>query len=301
MQGTMKKFGLATLLLGVASTGAFAQIITDDFEVDTSGDYTVVQNAADGTTTFNYDYSVNGIPTAPNSTGGSTNGLRFTANDTAGVEMAITAFHNTAVNVPEFRLTVDVWMNIDANVTNGSTEHGHVGVAGDGSTVNSLFNPITGSGHFLAFTGEGGSSSDFRHRLQSGLTNSGDASYLNDLNTTNATGDTYQNIFSNANGYAFAGSPGNNWATLEIEVLGGEITYLFNGTPIISTSATGDGFSDADGNLVSLGYGDLFSSVAAPFQGQFVIYDNLTVEVIPEPASLALLGLGGLMMLRRRR
>lgn len=29
--------------------------------------------------------------------------------------------------------------------------------------------------------------------------------------------------------------------------------------------------------------------------------DNVTVTVVPEPASLALMGLGGLMLLRRRR
>jgi hypothetical protein len=63
-------------------------------------------------------------------------------------------------------------------------------------------------------------------------------------------------------------------------------------TPIIQD------ISDLLAGYVSLGHADLFTSVADPFQSQFVIYDNL--EVIPEPSALALLGLGVLSLLRRR-
>ena len=64
-------------------------------------------------------------------------------------------------------------------------------------------------------------------------------------------------------------------------------------TPIIQTTTVAvDGY-------VSLGYADLFTSIADPFQSQYVIYDNL--EVVPEPASLLLLSMGGAALLRRRR
>ena len=179
-----------------------------------------------------------------------------------------------------------------SQATSGTTEFTTVGVAGDGATYNSIFTPISGTGHFLSMTGEGGSSSDYRHFIEPGTpVNSGDASYLNDLNTTNATGDTYQAIFP---GGDFPGSPGNRWTTLTIEVTPVNVTYLLDGTPIIQTPTL------VSNGQVSLAYNDVFSSVASPAGSMFVVYDNLSVEVIPEPASLALMGLGGLMMLRRR-
>ncbi len=279
---------LVSALAGITGTGA--ALIMDDFESDSSGSYTVVDDGTpDGTVTFAYDYVSAGIPLAPNSAGGSMGGLRFTVNDSAGTADAYTAFHTTAVS-GSYRLSVDVWMGVETGP--GSTEMMHVGVAGDGATFNSIFSPISGSGHFLSVTGEGGSSSDFRHYNPS-VTSvpSGDASYLNDLMTTNATGDTYQTIFA---GGDFPGSPGNRWTTLTIDVIdGGDITYSFDGTPIIRTP------TEASAGQVSLGYVDPFSS-----QGpHFVIYDNLSVEAIPEPsvAAFGLVSLGALALRRRRR
>lgn len=292
--------GLALCAMGLlVVVPASANVISDDFEVDTASDYTLVEvGGPDSTATFAFDYVAAGIPLAPRSTAGDVGGLRMTANDSLGASNALTAFHNTLVSgFSSYTMTVDIYMGV--NATSGTTEHTHIGLAGDGVTGNSLFLPISGSGYFMAMTGEGGSSSDYRHSTAGGgLTNTGDPSYLNATNTTDAAGDTYQTIFPSGSA-PFAGSPGNGWATLEIAVGGGVITYSLDGyygsglTTIIEAPLDGsiDGF-------VSLGHADLFSSVADPFQSQFVIYDNLVVT--PEPSSLALLGLAGLALIRRR-
>ncbi len=297
----LKHLTNGTALLVVLGTSVQAAIFVDNFEADSSGSYTVVDEAngssgdgsANSTAQFAFDYIAAGISLAPNSSSGDRSGLRFTANDSDGEFDHITAFHNTPVTVPEYILRVDVFMSVDTNAS-GTTEHGHVGVAGSSTNFLSLFNPVVDNGHFIAFTGDGGSASDFRHSVPGNpAVPSGDDSYLNSDNTTNATGDTYQEIFSEANGYTdFPGSPGNNWATLEITVAGGEITYGFNGTPIIR-----DVYSEAGGNLVSLGLGDLFTSVGP----HFVIYDNLSVTAVPEPGTAGLLGLAGLALIARRR
>jgi hypothetical protein len=285
------------LICALAGLPASAtDLIIDDFEVNSMANYTLVeQGGPDSSANFNFDYIAAGIPLAPRSMAGDTGGLRMTANDTLGAANALTAFHNTRVTgLADYTLIVDVYLGVTGS--SGTTEHAHVGIGGDGVTPNQLFSPISGSGHFLAFDGDGGSASDYRHFKPSvTAVPSGDPSYLNSTNTTNSTGDTYQNLFP-APAYQFAGSPGNAWTTLRIDVVGGvggTITYSFDGVPIIQ-----DTLEVANG-YISLGHGDLFTSIASPFQSQFVIYDNL--QVIPAPGSAAvLLGLGGLALRRRR-
>lgn len=283
-------FAAAGAAFGLAGF-AHAQLIVDNFEVDSAGSYTVVNDGTpDGSIDFNFDYVAAGIPLAPNAAAGETGGLRMTANDTAGATDAITAFHNMSLS-GSYSMSVDVYMGVTG--TGGTTEHLHAGIGGDGVTFNSLFSPISGSGHYITITGEGGSSSDYRHFTPS-LTSvpSGDLSYLTPENTTNSTGSLYQMLFPDATS-DFAGSPGNQWFTLTIDVDPSFVTYSINGTPIIQTAT-----EDADG-FVSLGYADLFTSLASPAQSMFVVYDNLTV--VPAPGAVALAGLAGLAGLRRRR
>jgi len=293
----------AMLCLAVMTSAASATVIVqDNYEVDSSANYFILNDGnapsgtgtADGSVNFQFDYIAAGIPLAPRSTGGDRFGLRLTANDTDNgtgtvEEDHTTVFHNTAVTGETRRLRVDMYMNVDIGGS-GTTEMAAVGVGSDGTDFNSIFTPIAGDGYFLSMTGDGGSSSDYRHFDQGTPVNSGDASYLNSTNTTNATGDTYQSIFP---GGDFPGSPGNRWTTVDILVIGGEITYFLDGTPIIRTTA-----GDTSGYF-SLSYADLFDSVASPFQAHYVVYDNL--EVVPEPASMALLALGSLALVRRRR
>ncbi len=283
-------------LLAIA-TGAPAALIFDSFDSDTSANYTIVDesNAASGdgtpdsTIAFAFDYSTVGIPIAPRTIGSSTLGLRIAANETendAGAPDHITAFNKISVT-GSYRLTVDMYMGVEA--AGGTTEFSLIGVAGNSMDFNSIFSPIAGSGHFLAMTGDGGSGSDYRHSTpDTPAVPGGDASYLNSTNTTDATGDIYQAIFP---GGDFAGSPGNRWTTLTIDVVaGGNVTYSLDGTPIIQTA------TESTDGLVSLGYSDVFSSVGP----HFVVFDNLDVSVIPEP-SAAMLALLGLSFVARRR
>jgi len=293
----MKTFPLKTLSLlssvAFLAQSSVAQVISDNFEVDSSANYSVVNDGTpNGTSVFGYDYVAAGIALAPNSLPGDKGGLRFTANDSLAAVDALTAFHNTSLTSPGYRLKVDVYMGFTG--TAGTTEHGHVGVGGNGSTFNSIFTPISGSGSFIAFTGDGGSASDYRWHLDAAhggpttVPNS-DASYLG--HGSNNTGPFYQSLFPSG---TVIGSPGNIWTTLEIDVTGNTISYLFDGQLTIQGTFTG-----TLNGLISLGLADTFAS-SVDSGTVFTLYDNLVVTV-PEPTSLALVGLGSLAFLARRR
>lgn len=291
----------AALLLAATSTAATV-LVSDEFEADSSASYLVVDEingaSGDGTpdsvSTFAYDYITAGLPLAPNSTAGDTGGLFLAVNETGDDEGAadhVTAFLNTPVTTPAYTVQVDMYMGVEAGAT-GSTEMATIGVGSDGTDFNSIFTPIAGVGQFVSITGEGGSSSDYRHYISGTPVNSGDMSYLNSEMTTQSTGDTYLSIFPEESS-DFAGSPGNQWATVTISVNPNRVLYSINGTPIIMAPST------AVSGLVGLGYNDPFSSVGP----HFVVYDNLTVTEVPEPSTLLLgaLGMVGLASLRLRR
>lgn len=284
MHSNIQRKGLFAAAAALAATTASAQttLFSDSFEVDTSGDYTIVDDSIpDGTQAFAFDYIAAGIPAAPRSGAGEMGGLRLTANDTLTMGDAFTLFHNTPVNEDRYRVTVDVWSNFMG--TTGSTEFAHVGVGGDGATFNSLFSPISGSGAFIAFTGDGGSSSDFRWFRDASNSPVGDGanttlpnshpSYLG--HGSNGSGAFFQSLFPEPPS-TNAGSPGNIWTTLEIVVdnTAGVISFSFDG----QLTFRGDFLNDFNG-LVSLGHVDAFSSLS--LSNNFTLYDNLLVESLP--------------------
>jgi len=293
---------LAAIMAALAGT-AQAQLFTDSFEVDSSANYTVVNDGTlDGTSNFTFDYIAAGIPLAPRSGGGDTRGLRLTVNDSAAATDALTVFHNTAVTVPAYTFTVDVFMAYTGVA--GTTEHAHVGVGGDGATPNSVFTPISGSGSFMAFTGDGGSASDYRWYLDAD--NGGpstypntDASYLG--HGSNNTGTFYTGLFP-APPSTVAGVPGNIWTTVEVTVdnVAKSIQYRMDGTLVFDSTPNGPYTGNLSG-LVSIGLHDAFTSVDPGVV--FTVFDNLTVTAVPEPEEYAAI-FGGILvagaLLRRR-
>lgn len=266
----------------LAATSASAQVlITDDFEVNSSANYTTVDDGTpDGTQTFAFDYVAAGIPLAPRSTTGDRHGLRLTANDTAAATDAWTLFHNTPITADHYTLTVDVWLNFLSGPT--TTEHAHVGVGGDGTTFNQLFTPISGSGAYIAFDGDGGSGSDYRWFRSPANTPAGETanttlpndhpSYLG--HGSNNTNPFFQGLFPSPPA-TIVGSPGNIWTTLVIDVhnVNGVISFYFDGMLTFQGN-----FAGRFDGLVSLGHADVFTSLSGALD-VYTLYDNLVVEV----------------------
>jgi hypothetical protein len=297
----MRVSAILGVALAAVAVSAHAQIlIADSFATDSSANYAVVNDGSpDGTSNFQFDYVAAGLPLAPRSSGADTKGLRLTANDSAGVTDALTVFHNTNVSANQYRLRVDVWINF-LRLT-GSTEHAHVGVGGNGSTTNSLFTPVSGSGSFIGFDGDGGSASDYRWFRAAANTPTDEAgqnttlpnshrSYLGN-GSNNVLASTPAVIPSPFWGELFPAGPGpiatrptvagggvpsNRWTTLQIDVdqVNGWVGYFFDGTLAFLGR-----FSGRLDGLVSLGIGDLFTSIDDPVLTEaYVLYDNLVVE-----------------------
>jgi hypothetical protein len=88
------------------------------------------------------------------------------------------------------------------------------------------------------------------------------------------------------------------WRKVEIEVLGGIATWKIDGLLIATVDASTVALG---GGNILFGHSDTNAGSSADPNDTLLnvtLIDN--VVVTPEPASLALLGLGGLAMLRRR-
>lgn len=124
-------------------------IYSDD--LSTGAGFTVVDNP-DTVAIFGYDYSADGVPSAPNGTG--TTGLKLEANIANGTAAETAAVHSLGFSNTPYRVSFDAWVNL--SIADGaSAEYLGGGVGHDGTTPGR-------SGASLIVTGDGGSSRDYR-------------------------------------------------------------------------------------------------------------------------------------------
>ncbi len=291
----------AGIVAGFVSSSASAAIVfSDDMS---SGAAWTVNATGDGSATFGYDYSADGIPSAPNGSG--TLGLKMGANLTLGAVDEVLATPTGLSMTGNHRLTFDAWANFDLSEGSGTEFHGG-GLGYDGISA-------TRNGGMLLSTGDGGSSRDWR-----GYKNTGEqfiASLQYDGPSQNASDGYYTGTFPGGlSAPAAQSNPGTtdvgdvafSWHTWVFTAVNGggtnTISVEVDGLPIITIDANNGGTVNATTGNVALYYGDLFSSLAGGGDSlQFAIFDNVVVEDVPEPATFALLALGGVAVLRRRR
>lgn len=291
-----------------------ATLYADDFDADTSASYTVNQDP-DTTVAFAYDYSADGIPAAPNSIGGTTRGVKFTANngDATAAAAAINISPTGQVFTGNYILRFDSWLNTNGPFPlggAGSTEYFTAGVGTDGDDVQKSTG--SASGAWFAGGSDGNSSAnvntgtDFRAYLNTGLEGATSTVYAAPLSgliqPRSANNPYYHGTFPGGQmapasqqaafpleqtGALKPGALGLEWHEVEIHNIDGNVSWIIDGLPIATfTNPT------LTGSNVFVGHWDVFSSITGNPALSFGIVDNLqVVQQVPEPSSAALVGL----------
>lgn len=243
----------------------------DDFDVDTSSDWSVFSAAGDFTSQFLYNYASDGIAPAPNSVGGTTRGLRFTVNNNDGIAAtdAVSAYPIGESFDGNFALEFDMWLSFPPGGT-GTTEYATAGINHIGDRVVWQDNGAS-DGFWFAVTGEGGANNDYVAFRNATLLSVAAGGFV--AGSLNASSGLYQNLFPPPT-FLSPGSPGREWVHVQIIQDDGQIDWVMNGTVIASRTDT----SITSGNIM-VGLQDVFSSIASPASQSFVLYDNVRVTI----------------------
>lgn len=319
--------GAALLLAGTAK----AQLYSENFDVDATANWTVNNNGQGlNAANFFFDYGTMGIPSAPHSTDGSTIGLKLGANlgtaPSGGALSGISVSPTGKSFTGDFTLRFDWWHNFLGNTSGGIGNTG----GGSGSTQLSTFGLLTSGTSanyagvsdsvFFGATGDGASSSDFRTYSVEKPTSYAvaDAHNTYAAGSLNSSAALYQTLFpagatapatqvalsATQSGATAAGMAGFRWHDVEISKLGNIITWTVDGTLLATVDATSF-LESTGGDNILFGMADTSNGASATpslfEQLDFTLIDNIVVTAVPEPTSLALVGLGGLALLARRR
>ena len=279
---------VATLTVNPPFTPMFA----DNFEVNSAANWTLNQSSADTRIAFAYNYAGYGIPSAPNSTGGTTKGVKFEAN--------VSLTNVAALNISpigqsfsgNYRLHYDLWLNANGPFPaggTGSTQHHTSGLGTAGNRVQ--WNSGTADGVWFAADGEGQATDtsatlpDWRAYVGIALqqTNSGVYVGGNQPNVRGNGHPYYQNVFPGGqttpvaqaqSGGLDVGTIGFAWRDVVVNKTGSTVEWFIDGLKI----ATIPNVVLTSSNIF-IGYWDSFASLSDNTNLSFGLVDNVRVEV----------------------
>jgi hypothetical protein len=325
---------MAALLAAVLPAISSASLYSDDFNsVASAALYNIfITPGATGPSsdaTFAYNYSALGIPAAPHTTDSTTLGLRLRVDNlqsSVGTVVGAISVATIGLSLPsQYVVSVDVWGNyiggtsIAASGVNGST-----GAAmGVGTSGTSLQYIVSNDGLLVETFHDNGGGANGAYRVYvdntsprptpvnslyyAAGTGANSATYTDPYYSflTSHTAPAAQVTLSPATqgGSTPAGIIGFAWHTMTITQDGVNVTWAIDGHTITTVPDSALTFG---GSQVSLGADDSGLSGSSLANNQLLnadIWDNLTITQVPEPSSIALLGLGavGLLLAWRRK
>ncbi|MDB6056640.1 MAG: glycoside hydrolase family 25, partial [Verrucomicrobiales bacterium] len=284
----------------------FLTAYSENFETNNSANWTINTSGTDNRVTFAYDYSVIGIPAAPNSVG-TTKGLRLEANLTKTNAAAVSLSPLPSPNFPGFsgnyRLHFDMWINVNGPLQGpatggggGSTEGITAGVGtggnriewtGASSTADAIYffadgdgdvgDTSTTLGDFAAFKRtvfQTTASNVYTAGIQTTADQTVDAYYQNVYPGGQSAPAFQQSNYPQQTGALAPGAVGLGWHDVVVYKGTTAVDWFIDGLKIASVSSS----SLAQSN-VTVGYWDPFSSLSDNTNLSFGLVDNLRVEI----------------------
>jgi GH25 family lysozyme M1 (1,4-beta-N-acetylmuramidase) len=275
-----------------------ATVFADNFDANTAANWIVNTSSSDNAVTFNFDYSALGIPSAPNSTGGSTRGLQMKANLTNG---AVAALSLSPVNQNfsgDYRLHFDAWINVNGPFPAGgagSTEFLTAGIGTAGNRVEWTGNAAA-DGYYFSADGDGDvsasstTSGDYCAYANATLFGTSSGIYIAGTDTTvrdnaniyystafpngHAAPPLQQANYPQQSGSLSSGTFGLAWHDVIVSKRGSTVDWVVDGVRlamIFNASLTASN--------VFVGFWDPFSSLSANNAVNFGLVDNVRVEL----------------------
>lgn len=305
-----------TPFAGVGYDAAATALKPIDTNFDAAPLFPNVDGVNETFTGFDFDYSTVGIPSAPNSTGGSTTGLKLQANLFSAALGGFSVSPNsldirTLTTSGNYSLKFDQWSNTVGSMPaggSGSTNLSTFGILTAGTSSQSL---LSSDGVFFGATGDGESSADFRaysvedknsydgtvgepHATYhagtrnvpgslAGVPGAGVALY-NDAFGTGRTPPVEQAaLFPNQTGTLNGGAAGFRWNAMEIRKVGNLVEWYANSVKLITVDMTAFSTPTLGGNI-SFGHLDINATSSTDANAEallFSLVDNIRVEEIP--------------------
>jgi hypothetical protein len=255
---------------------------------------------------FSFDYSSVGIPSAPNSTGGTTVGLKMQANLFTSLFGGFSASPNGLVLPSNFKMTFDSWANSVGPFPGGGAGSTVMNTAGILNTGTQSETIIDATGVFFGWTGDGGSSADYRaysvedENSYDGTAGEPHATYA--AGSRNSSAQLYKDVFGigttvpasqvslfpGQTGTLNDGAAGFKWTQNEIKKDGNTVTWSVNGTLLITVDLT-NFTTPTLGNSISFGAADIANSTPGAEGSDllFALFDNILVEELDTAAENA--------------
>lgn len=309
---TLSLIGSALLLTATSQ----AQLYTENFDIDHTANWTVNDpGLSDILADFYYDYSSIGVPAAPG--GSTTRGLKMTANNSGGVFSGFSVSPTGESFAGSYQVSFHLWQNYVGPLGTGGSGTTQLSAFGIGTSGTTAFWAGAATKESVAFgvTLDGGSSVDYRAYSSAASTGYPEGDSVFQSGGGRNGSDPYYSGFGGAaapaaqlllypgqSGVTDAGEIAFVWRHVTIDVVGGYATWSVDGLPIavvdLSTVTLG-------GNNILFGHGDTNATSSSDPNDSLLnitLIDNVLVTtIVPEPSSLALLGLGGLALFARRR